>query len=34
LIDQALAVIAGRERRRRGEVAILSGALEGRDAAG
>jgi enoyl-[acyl-carrier protein] reductase II len=34
LLDQALAVIAGRERRRRGEPAVLSASLEGQDAAG
>jgi enoyl-[acyl-carrier protein] reductase II len=34
LIEQALAVITGRERRRRGEPALLSASLEGRDAAG
>jgi enoyl-[acyl-carrier protein] reductase II len=34
LIEQALAVIGGRERRRRGEVAAMPAPLEGRDAAG
>jgi enoyl-[acyl-carrier protein] reductase II len=34
LIEQALAVITGRERRRRDEPALLSASLEGRDAAG
>jgi enoyl-[acyl-carrier protein] reductase II len=34
LIGQALAVLAGRERRRRGEVATMPAPLEGRDAAG
>lgn len=34
LIEQALAVVAGREQRRRGAVAALSASLEGRDAAG
>jgi enoyl-[acyl-carrier protein] reductase II len=34
LIDQALAVISARERRRRGEVGAMSASLEGRDAAG